>query len=568
MSPNFINLPYTKEGVVGLGWGIVKDFTNMFFIVILVFIGLATALRIREYEAKKTLPLLILIALLINFTPVICGAIIDASNIIMNFFLDKLSSTNLLEQQLKIQGDMIRGELNALTLIDPFKQLSLILKSCVLIAFNFIATFIFFAFSLLFAMRYIAIWVLVILSPLAFFSYILPATRKLWTTWWNQFIQWATIGITGAFFLYLGLQSLTILSDTKIYSTPPPPGLNFLEPAGLNFINEMLPYGVAIAFLILSFFMGLSTGAMGGSQIIGLAKTSGAAAGKWAGGRSYNATLGRLLASQARERAPGEKPSFLQKMASTTWKNATPGERAGSLLMGGTWAARKLSQLGLQAGAGNREARRGEIDAAEKKVTGQAAGSQLTAFRATGALDTDKIGYLNAMIKDKNIDAARDKTQFGNLAITDGELTELYRAAQSKYNKHSILRSAFPDIAANNLPPGTTVPTGVPYATLHAVLEKIKAADYENISRRTLNNNDFVDAVINKGMPEHISRLVAAHQKAASDRLEERLRALTATLHKTTPDKVNLGQMKDYLEKNNRRLHQYITKRGGGLMGI
>jgi len=68
-------------------WGIVRDFTNLFFILIVVAIGIATALRIKSYEVKKTLPRLILVAILINFSPVICGVVIDASNIFMNFFL-------------------------------------------------------------------------------------------------------------------------------------------------------------------------------------------------------------------------------------------------------------------------------------------------------------------------------------------------------------------------------------------------------------------------------------------------------------------------------------------------
>ncbi len=305
LSPNFINLPYTKEGIVGIGWELVRDFTNMFFIIILVFIGLSTALRIRDYEAKKTLPLLIIIAILINFTPVICGAIIDAANIVMHFFLEKLTGTNPLEAQLIKEWVTLKGGLEGLTTLNPFyqinpaNQVSIVLEGLVLFWFNIIAAFIFFAFSFLFIVRYIAIWVLVILSPLAFFSYILPATRRVWTMWWNQFIQWATIGITGAFFLYLGLQSLTILSDTKIYSTPPPPNLGLLEEAGINFINEMLPYGVAIAFLLLAFFMGLSTGAMGGSQILNLAKKGGAATAKWTGKTTGGAIRGIPAVSRA-----------------------------------------------------------------------------------------------------------------------------------------------------------------------------------------------------------------------------------------------------------------------------
>ena len=65
----FINVPYTSGGVIDIGWPIVRDLANMALVLILVIIGLATALRLSEYEARKTLPRLLIDALLINFTP-------------------------------------------------------------------------------------------------------------------------------------------------------------------------------------------------------------------------------------------------------------------------------------------------------------------------------------------------------------------------------------------------------------------------------------------------------------------------------------------------------------------
>ncbi|GAI48319.1 unnamed protein product, partial [marine sediment metagenome] len=89
-SPGFISLSYTNPAgneFLAVGWALTRDLANIGFVIILVIIGLATALKIREYQWQKTLPLLIGIALLINFTPVILGLIVDASNIMMHFFL-------------------------------------------------------------------------------------------------------------------------------------------------------------------------------------------------------------------------------------------------------------------------------------------------------------------------------------------------------------------------------------------------------------------------------------------------------------------------------------------------
>ena len=104
LGPNFINVPYTTNEFVTLGWTLTRDFANIFFIIVLVIIGLATALRIKEYQWQKTLPLLLGIALLINFTPVILGLIIDASNIIMNFFVSGIAEGGFFVSRIQIQG--------------------------------------------------------------------------------------------------------------------------------------------------------------------------------------------------------------------------------------------------------------------------------------------------------------------------------------------------------------------------------------------------------------------------------------------------------------------------------
>lgn len=275
---DFITIPYTKGDVIDSSWGLVRDLTNMLFIIVLIFIGLATALRIRDYEAKKALPRLIIIALLINFTPVICGFIIDGANIVMNFFIQPLSGGNLLGSHLYTVYKGVWSDIIGLGFFNPLEHVELLFKSACVVIFNFLGGFIMIAFSFLFVLRYIAIWILVILSPLAFFSYILPITRRIWTMWWNQFIQWVFIGITGAFFLYLGFNTLNILLEHAGELGKAPEGTGWLKKPFIDFFNDLLPYGIGIAFLLISFFLGFSTGAMGGNQILNLVKTGGATA--------------------------------------------------------------------------------------------------------------------------------------------------------------------------------------------------------------------------------------------------------------------------------------------------
>ena len=63
----------------------------MILVLILIYIALATILRLAGYETKKLLVTFVIVALLVNFAPVICGLVVDASNIVMNYFVKDLS---------------------------------------------------------------------------------------------------------------------------------------------------------------------------------------------------------------------------------------------------------------------------------------------------------------------------------------------------------------------------------------------------------------------------------------------------------------------------------------------
>jgi len=301
-SDNFISLPYTHGPIIDDTWALTRDLTNMLFVVVLVFIGLATALRIRDYEAKKTLPVLIIIALLINFTPVICGFIVDATNIVMNFFIKNASAGEIIAVQLSSYYNSVKSDILGISFFNPLEHIKIFIRAAIVSFFNIIAGFILLAFAFIFIFRYIAIWMLVILSPFAFFSYILPATRKIWTMWWNQFIQWTFIGVTGSFFLYLGMFTIkTVAEHSKELGHV---GANWLlDFTGVSeLLNGTLSLGIGLAFLAAAFFMGLSSGAMGGNQIIGWAKAGGKAAGSWAGRTTWREAQQRLRLPETAER--------------------------------------------------------------------------------------------------------------------------------------------------------------------------------------------------------------------------------------------------------------------------
>jgi hypothetical protein len=269
IDPKFINVPsYTKGAIVDIGWPIVRDLANMGIVMALVVIGLATALRLEEYQARKTLPRLILIALLINFTPVILGFIVDFTNIAMYFFLDGLMGIGAVTRVFASIHSLVVSDLGGFNFFNPLQQWIFVLKIIIIWIFFILAAIIFLLFAFLFIIRRIAIWMLVILSPLAFVAWILPGTRKFWSTWWNQFLQWSIIGVFAAFFLYLGDHMIGMAASGNFTGSAPEGFGGWIVRPVITMLEQMMPYVVALIFLLLGFFIALTTSAMGAAGII------------------------------------------------------------------------------------------------------------------------------------------------------------------------------------------------------------------------------------------------------------------------------------------------------------
>jgi hypothetical protein len=345
ISPDFISLKFTQNPFVNIGLSITKNFANMGFIIFLVAIALATALRIEEYKAKKTLITLILIALLVNFSPVLCGFIIDASNIVMDFFLNHV--TGLLGFYNFVMGAaQALWNLIVTSGFNLWANISAAMQILIMIVFNFFAGFIFILFSALFIMRYIMLWILVILSPIAFVSYILPITRRgrsllSWRTWWEQLIAWSIIGIIAAFFLYLGFTMIAMINANPRQFVCLPGDQN-CGPGGLGLMNNILPYLIPLVLLWIAYRETKKTTAMFAREIVempekvakgavmaaAIAATAGTAAAAGGALKALPATVGKLgKAAESWSKKHPVASKALIAPAVTGWASRKYGEK-------------------------------------------------------------------------------------------------------------------------------------------------------------------------------------------------------------------------------------------------
>lgn len=196
---DFINMP----GVV-VGWTLVRDIANMFFVVILLLIAFGTILGLEQYHYKKLLPRFVGAAILINFSRLITGLIIDASQVIMMTFVNAIAQVgggNFIQVfQINNAWKVAQGSSDA-------GGLEQIITAMFVMVLIFIAAVLIGMFALLLVLRMVTLWVLIVLSPLAALLYTVPAGdfKKYYDEWWGKFKANVFLGPVVAFFLWLAL---------------------------------------------------------------------------------------------------------------------------------------------------------------------------------------------------------------------------------------------------------------------------------------------------------------------------------------------------------------------------
>jgi hypothetical protein len=187
---------FFSEGVNN-GWDIVRNFSNLFFALALLLIAISTVLNIGaldNYTAKRMLPNFIFVALFINFSKAIVGLLIDISQIIMISFYNSFgpSMTDVIGNAAKIAEAAAESNTEDLT-INIFT-----IVIVALLAFVLLWT------ALILAMRIVTLWFVIMLSPLAFMSSLIPGLRNINSEWTKSLQEALITGPTLMFLLYLG----------------------------------------------------------------------------------------------------------------------------------------------------------------------------------------------------------------------------------------------------------------------------------------------------------------------------------------------------------------------------
>jgi hypothetical protein len=217
---------------VNAGWTATRDFANLFFALILLFIAIATVLNtggLDNYTAKRMLPNFIFAALFINFSKAIVGFLIDISQIIMISLYNSFGPT--LTDSIASASKI--AEAGSESKIDPAIISLLTIILLVILIFVLLWT------AVILIVRIVTLWFVIMLSPLAFVSGLIPPLSSISRSWQNMLQQALITGPTLMFLLYL---AVTVMNASIGGNTSG--GGNLIENG--NLLNYALVIGLLI----------------------------------------------------------------------------------------------------------------------------------------------------------------------------------------------------------------------------------------------------------------------------------------------------------------------------------
>jgi len=257
---NFINEPS-----ITATWVVVRDLCNMFFILILLVIAFATILRLPNYEWKKLLPKLLIMAVLINFSKTICGLIIDFSQVIMMTFVNAWGGAGNFVSMLNMAKFFAGVTTKGFTSPD-WSVLNVVAGMLIGIMFLVISGIVLLVALAVFLMRVIMLWIYIVLSPLAFLAAAFPAGQKYATQWWTEFTKYIINGPVLAFFIWLALITSKQITDSEslVFNNPANTDQCFSIIQGMC-MNNFMPFILSIGILIGGLMMTQQMGGMAAS---------------------------------------------------------------------------------------------------------------------------------------------------------------------------------------------------------------------------------------------------------------------------------------------------------------
>jgi hypothetical protein len=418
---------YLTSTAVSTGWVMVRDLTNMVFVIALLAIAFGTILGIENYEWKHMLFKLVSAAILVNFSRIICGIIIDISQVVMVTFLNGIAAT--------LGGNFIRAfnlekiqSFSATVNGGQIEPYSVFLTAA---ASLFVSVTILVVMAIMLAMlvaRMIVLWVLVVLSPIAFVLGVLRKTEAYASEWWSEFGKNVVTGPVLIFFIWLTLVTVgNGVVNQEIWQNangaPKPTDTSIAQVlTGDNLVN----FAIAIGFLLVG---------------INVTRRLGGIGSDWAGKAvDYGKKATYYATGAFAVRAAAQKGAEMAKSGARA--GASYGLRKMPVVGGEAWAryganAKNLARVGLATMEESKNRKVSDLMKAaydKDATTGQRVKNMIK-FKALDAITGSTMAK---KIAEKREDRATKKEEIASRVLSSSSHPEAKKALETEWRLASV----------------------------------------------------------------------------------------------------------------------------------
>ncbi|MCK4524945.1 MAG: hypothetical protein KAU07_00710 [Candidatus Andersenbacteria bacterium] len=279
INPDLYTVVFGSTALV-TGWEVVRDAVNTFFVLILLVIAFGTILRSKTINAKNILPKFIIAIFLINFSAIIAKLVIDIGQVFMFEIRTWMGSFS--------GNDGLGGGAGTLTsIVSHYHDIYLnwgifpaskeyTFRTVIGIIFatghTALLALVYVMLAVFLLIRIVALAILIVLSPLAFFGIILPGMNKYTSEWWSSIIKYSFFGPIFLFFVYLSTQMANTLTNDPVlnFSTTVPATSGPMDLGILSYtIAYLVPHSIAIAMLAAAPIVANRLSMYGANKIVG-----------------------------------------------------------------------------------------------------------------------------------------------------------------------------------------------------------------------------------------------------------------------------------------------------------
>lgn len=470
------------------GWTVVRDILNMFFMLLLLFSAFATIFQVEKYHLRKMIIMLVVMALLVNFSFPIARFIIDFSNSAM-YFLIELTFGNVQSDSGVIMRfanvGAVLGNINGGNNSPASTQLMLS------IIFNFIIFITFISIGLNLLIRIIAFIILLILAPAGFAFNFFPDTKSLASDWWSALFKYAFMGPVMVFFIYLAV----LIFDGKLKG-------------GGNFNENVLGFIVPIVFLWIGLIASQKFGGDGAGAAMNLAKKTGNKIKGYGQSAAWTSTkaIGRFADDRTKNIATGSVGAI--KMKLSQWNND---HKSAS----NTRATQFADKLGV-AGANEKL-----VQSIRKDWKDGGGVSDADLIKAESGSKAEKMAAALERAENKGFDKDPDNAfkqyQEGLQALEGNKVyKELFERNIKKKNIDLIIRSKYEEEKLK-LKPGEALDENKTKDIAKKEFAKLNPAEWkdQNIERINITNTKFG----NLGVGRAAGEIIDAYKDSAKNKL-------------------------------------------------